>query len=343
MNLKICIIKCIALTFLYPQENITFPEETHFKNLKQLTFSGENGEAYFSADGTKLIFQAHDGDDLCDQIYIMTLASGIVQQISQSGVTTCSYFQYPDDSRIIFASTHLGSAACPPKPDYSLGYVWSLYPDYDIFRALPNGTGLERLTFAHGYDAEGTYAFDGSEIVYTSVSSGDLEVWTMHPDGTNKTQFTDRLGYDGGPFFSHDGTKIVWRAYYPETEEEITDYKNLLAQNLIRPMALQVWIMNRNGSNKQQVTDNNGTNFGPFFFPDDQRIVFSSNMHDPQSRNFDLYSVDINGDNLERITFYEGFDGFPMFSLDGNYFVFASNRNQAQLGETNIFICEWVN
>lgn len=317
--------------------------ETHFKNLRQLTFRGENAEAYFSADGTKLIFQAHDGEDLCDQIYIMDLASGDVELVSSGeGVTTCAYFQYPKGDKIIYASTHLAETACPPRPDYSKGYIWSLHEGYDIFRADLDGSNLERLTNDPRYDAEATYAENGSKIVYTSISSGDLEVWTMNPNGSNKVQLTDKLGYDGGPFFSHDGTKIVWRAYYPETESEIADYNHLLNNNFIRPMNLQIRIMNIDGSNKTQITDNEAANFAPFFFPNDKRIIFCSNVGDPQGRNFDIWAVDVDGSNLKQITFFEGFDGFPLFSPDGKYFVFCSNRNQAKAGDTNIFIGEWV-
>ncbi len=324
-------------------EALLYPGEKHFRNIRQLTFSGENAEAYFSADGKKLIYQAHDGKGLCDRIYIMDLESGDKKLVSTGeGVTTCAYFQYPKDDKIIYASTHLAGKDCPSPPDYSQGYVWKLHAGYDIFRADPDGGNLERLTETPGYDAEGTYAFDGSRIVYTSLSSGDLEVWTMKPDGTDKYQLTDRVGYDGGAFYSHDGTRIVWRAYYPETDEEIADYKRLLAANSIRPMALQIWVMDANGGNKIQLTHNKAANFGPFFFPDDKRIIFSSNLVDPKGRNFELYAIGIDGENLERITYYEGFDGFPMFSPDGKYLVFASNRNQAKPGDTNIFICEWV-
>ena len=316
--------------------------ESHFKNFRQLTFSGENAEAYFSADGQSLIFQAHDGDSLCDQIYIMDIASGKTEMVSTGdGVTTCSYFNYPDCEKIIYASTHLGEKSCPPKPDFSHGYVWKLYPDFDIFRSDMDGTNLERLTNSPNYDAEATMAFDGSKIIFTSLSSGDLEIWTMNPDGTGKTQLTNRLGYDGGAFFNNDASEIIWRVYHPESENEISDYKSLLAENSIRPMALQLWIMNANGSGKKQVTDNDAANFGPYFFPHGNRIIFCSNLHDPKGRDFDLYAINTDGTNLERITYFDGFDGFPMFSPDGKYLVFASNRNQAKQGDTNIFLCEW--
>ena len=257
------------------------------------------------------------------------------------GVTTCSYFQYPDCDKIIYASTHLADRDCPEKPDYSMGYVWKLYPGYDIFSADVSGGNLKRLTKTEGYDAEATVAFNGSRILYTSIISGDLEVWSMDPEGTNKKQLTNRLGYDGGAFFNMDATRIVWRVYHPKTEKEINDYKFLLSQNSIRPMALQIWTMNADGSDKRQVTDNDAANFGPYFFPDGNRIIFSSNLHDPKGRDFDLYAVSVDGSNLERITYFDGFDGFPMFSPDGKFLVFASNRNQRKAGDTNLFIAEW--
>ena len=316
--------------------------ENRLLNIRQLTFSGENAEAYFSATGEQLIFQAHDGDSLCDQIYIMDLASGKSEMVSTGfGVTTCSYFQYPDCDKIIYASTHLADRDCPEKPDYSMGYVWKLYPGYDIFSADVSGGNLKRLTKTEGYDAEATVAFNGSRILYTSIISGDLEVWSMDLEGTNKKQLTNRLGYDGGAFFNMDATRIVWRVYHPKTEKEIKDYKFLLSQNSIRPMALQIWTMNADGSDKKQVTDNDAANFGPYFFPDGNRIIFSSNLHDPKGRDFDLYAVNVDGSNLERITYFDGFDGFPMFSPDGKFLVFASNRNQRKAGDTNLFIAEW--
>ena len=312
--------------------------ESHFKNIAQLTFSGENAEAYFSPDGKKLIYQSHDGDSLCDQIYIMDIETGKIDLVSNGqGVTTCSFFQYPSANKIIYSSTFLYDLECPPKPDYSMGYVWKLYPGYDIFSADLNGSNPISLTSSPGYDAEATYSFDGNKIIYTSLNSGDLELWTMNSDGTDKEQLTDKLGYDGGAFYSHDGSKIIWRAYYPQTEKEISDYKYLLSDNSIRPMALQLWVMNADGSNKMQITNNGSANFGPFFFPEDNKVIFSSNMHDPKRRDFDLYSVNIDGSRLERITYFDGFDGFPMFSPNGKYLVFASNRNQKNKGDTNLF------
>ena len=319
-------------------------KEKHFKNLKQLTFSGENAEAYFSSDSKKLIFQSHDGEGKCDQIYTMDLKSGEIEMVSTGdGVTTCAFFEYPKNEKILYASTHHYAKQCPPKPDFSKGYVWKLHESYDIFSSKSDGSGIKQMTFEEGYDAEATVALDGSRVVYTSISSGDLEIWTMNIDGSDKRMLTNKLGYDGGAFFSHDAKKIIWRAFYPETEKEIIDYSNLINESLIRPMNLQLRIMNSDGTDKKQITFNDGANFAPYFFPNDQRIIFCSNMADPKGRDFDLWAINTDGTNLERVTYFNGFDGFPVFSPNGKYFVFASNRNQAKRGDTNIFIAEWKN
>jgi TolB protein len=325
-----------------PQDSLSLPAEKHLRNLKQLTFGGENAEAYFSADGKQLIFQStREGHD-CDQIYIMNVDGSNVKMISTGeGRTTCSYI-FPGGKQILYSSTHLGDKQCPPKPDYSKGYVWAIYPTYDIFTAKPDGSDLKQLTNTPGYDAETTITLDGKKLVFTSMRDGDLDIYTMNADGKNVRRLTNELGYDGGPFWSYDGKQIVYRAYHPQTEKDKTDYTDLLKQNLIRPTTLEIWVMNADGSNKRQVTRNGKANFGPYFFPDGKRIIFASNMDDPRQRNFDLYKINTDGSGLERITFNDTFDGFPMFSPDGKKLVFASNRNAKQQGETNVFIADWV-
>jgi Tol biopolymer transport system component len=258
------------------------------------------------------------------------------------GRTTCSYF-YPDGKKILFSSTHLGGPDCPPRPDFSKGYVWALYPSYDIFVARPDGSGLTRLTDTPGYDAEATISADGKKIVFTSLRNGDLDIYSMDADGSNVQQLTHELGYDGGPFFSPDGGSIVYRAYHPKSGQEIAQYKELLAQHLIRPTYLELWIMRADGSGKTQITNLGAASFGPSFFPDGQRIIFSSNVGSTGGMgNFELYTVNRDGSNLERITYSPGFDGFPMFSPDGKTLVWASNRNAKAPHETNIFTADWV-
>ena len=322
--------------------SLLLPQEKHLRNLKQLTFGGENAEAYFSADGKQLIFQSTRDGRGCDQIYTMNVDGSNVKMISTGeGRTTCSYF-YPGAQRVLYSSTHLGDKQCPPKPDFSRGYVWAVYPAFDIFTAKPDGSDLQQLTDAPGYDAEATITLDGKKIVFTSKRDGDLDIYTMDANGKNVRRLTDELGYDGGPFWSYDGKQIVYRAHHPQSGTDKADYIGLLRQDLIRPTVLEIWVMNADGSNKRQVTSNGKANFGPYFFPDGKRIIFSSNMDDARGRNFDLYKINTDGTGLERLTFNETFDGFPMFSPDGKKLVFASNRNAKSQGETNVFIADWI-
>lgn len=321
---------------------LIFPGESHFSRVTQLTSVGENSaEAYFSFDETHIIFQATRDSFACDQIFIMDTKANDVKLVSTGkGRTTCGYF-LPGDREVLFSSTHLAGDACPPPPDYSKGYVWSVYPSYDIFIANVDGSNLRRLTDTPGYDAEATISPDGKKIVFTSMRHGDLDIYTMNLDGTDVQQLTDAIGYDGGPFFSPDSRRIVFRAYHPEAAAEIEDYKTLLADNLIRPSRLELWVMDADGRNKQQITNNGAANFAPFFHPDGKRIIFASNMGSENRRNFDLWMVNTDGTQLEQITHFESFDGFPMFSRDGSKLIFASNRNEKVKGQTNIFMADW--
>ncbi len=317
--------------------------EKHLRNIRQLTFGGQNAEAYFSADGKKLIFQSTRDNVKCDQIFIMNIDGSDQHMVSTGkGRTTCSYF-YPHGKKILYSSTHLGNAECPPKPDYSKGYVWAIYPSYDIFTANPDGSDVKQLTTSPGYDAEAVISSDDKKIVFTSIRNGDLDIYTMNADGSNVKQLTHELGYDGGPTFSPDGQLIVYRAHHPKTEQEIKDYKELLAQNLIRPTYLEIWTMKSDGSDKRQITDLGAASFAPAFYPDGKRIIFSSNVGSTGGMgNFELYGIDVDGKNLERITYTEGFDGFPMFSPDGKKLVWISGRNAKVPHETNVFIADWV-
>ncbi len=319
---------------------LTDPREKHLKNVRQLTNEGENAEAYFSPDGKKLIFQRTVKRDGCDQIFSMNVDGSDMKMLSNGeGKTTCAYFT-PDKKSIVYASTFKANPVCPPPPDYSRGYVWSLFSGFDIFKADLDGKNAKLLTTTDRYDAEATIRKDGT-IAFTSLRDGDLDIYTMDKNGKNVKKLTSELGYDGGPFWSYDGKQIVYRAYHPETDKEKEDYLGLLKDNLIRPTKLDLWVMNADGSNKRRITNINKATFAPYFFPDGKRIIFSSNMDDPRGRNFELYAVNADGSNLERITYNDQFDGFPMFSPDGKKIVFCSNRNAAKQGDTNVFIADW--
>ncbi|HYE16354.1 MAG TPA: hypothetical protein VD968_18090 [Pyrinomonadaceae bacterium] len=322
---------------------VELPAEKRLRNVRQLTFGGENAEAYFSGDGRRLIFQSKREGRACDQIYTMRSEDGSdLRMVSTGGgATTCSYY-FPDGKKILYASTHLASRECPPPPDRSRGYVWAVHPGFDIFTADPDGSNVKQLTSAPGYDAEATMSTDGKRIVFTSVRDGDLDIYTMGADGRNVRRLTNELGYDGGPFFSRDGKKIVYRAYHPKTPEQVERYKKLLSENVIEPNTFELWVMDSDGRNKRQVTSLGVASFAPYFTPDGRSIIFASNYPNRRSRNFDLYLLNLDGTGLERVTYNETFDGFPMFSPDGRRLVFASNRNAAKEGDTNVFIADWV-
>ena len=316
--------------------------EVHLSNVRQLTSGGENAEAYWAFDGSQLIYQARTPGAECDHIYVLEPESGDTRMVSTGeGRTTCSYF-YPSGNEILYSSTHHHNAACPPNPDFSMGYVWPVYETYDVFASNLDGSGLRQLTTEEGYDAEATFSPAGDRIVFTSARDGDLELYSMAPDGSDVIRLTDRPGYDGGAFYSPDGSKIIWRAHYPGEGPELEDYRRLLSQGLLRPGELEIYIMDADGSNQRQLTQLGGANFAPYWHPSGEKIVFSSNHHDPDGRDFEIYMINLDGSGLTRITYSEGFDGFPVFSPDGQHLVFGSNRNNGGTSDTNVFIGEWI-
>ena len=332
-------MKTLAALFL--SALLLSAEPKRLGNLRQLTHGGQNAEAYWSPDGKRLIFQSTRKGYDCDQIFIMN-ADGSDQKLVSTGKgrTTCGYF-LADGKHIVYASTHEAGEACPPSPDRSKGYVWGVFPSYEIYLATDDGRIEKKLTDAPGYDAEATVNWMKNKIVYTSLASGDLDLWTMDPDGSNKKQITTALGYDGGAAFSRDGTKLVWRANHPRTPETVARYRELLAENLTAPMKMEIMISEANGANTKQITNFGCASFAPSFTPDGKKIIFSSNKNECDSRKFDLFLVNTDGTGLEQITDFGGFTSFPEFSPDGKKLVFCSDRDAKERYEFNIFTADW--
>lgn len=331
-------------------DTLRYAEEGHLRNLRQLTFGGDNAEAYFSFDNSRLVFQATNPDwgAACDQIYYMPtdgFTGDHPPMVSTGkGRTTCAFFM-PGDETVLYASTHAGDEACPEAPRTLNGkYVWPVFPTFDIYVADLNGNIVQQLTSEPGYDAEATLSPDGSKIVFTSDRSGDLELYTMNVDGTDVRQVTDSLGYDGGAFFSPDGSKLVWRASRPKTEEDVKVYKELLAEGMVQPTYMEIYVANVDGSDVKKVTNLGKANWAPYFHPSGERILFSSNHHSPAGGRpkFNLFSIKLDGTDLQQVTFDGVFDAFPMFSRDGKQLVFSSNRNNGGTHDTNLFIADWV-
>lgn len=345
---KVSFISSLLLTAatLVAQSN----ESKHLSNIQQLSFGGDNAEAYFSFDGKNLSCQVTNKKwgTACDQIFDFDIAKAANDSTYRpnlistgKGRTTCSYY-LPGNKEILYASTHLGGDSCPPPPPHIPGkYLWAIYSDFDIFVADKKGTITKQLTNTQGYDAEGTVSPDGKKIVFTSTRSGDLELWTMDIDGSNQKQITNGLGYDGGAFFSPDSKKLVFRASRPQTAEDIKEYKDLLAQNLVAPTNMEIYTCNADGSELKQITHLGKANWAPFFTPDGSKIIFSSNHASPRGYDFQLYTINLDGTGLEQITTESVFNAFPMFSPDGKKLVWSSNRNNGGTRDTNLFIADW--
>ena len=337
-----CILIC---NFLYAQTH-----EKHLKNLRQLTFGGDNAEAYWSFNNKNLSFQSNNKSWglHCDQIFNMNISDAMKDTLYRpplistgKGRTTCSYFM-PGNKQVLFASTHLKNDACPMDPPRTGKYLWGVFDSYDIFVSDLDGKVLRQLTNTPGYDAEATVSPKGDKIVFTSTRSGDLELWVMNIDGSNPVQVTTGLGYDGGAFFSPDGTKLVFRASRPETEAEISEYKELLGKGLVAPTQMEIYTCNADGSNLIKITNLGKANWAPFFHPSGKKIIFSSNHHSTKGYDFQLFMVNLDGSELEQVTTESVFNAFPMFSYDGKQIVFSSNRNNNGTHDTNLFIADWA-
>ena len=348
-----------AIAFVIPtfiataqdSKNLTYPDEKHFKNMRQLTTGGDNAEAYFGFDNEHITFQRRnpaEGVD-CDQIFYGTLPKSEKESFKYKlvstgkGRTTCAYLM-PDHKHFLYASTHKSADNCPQEPDRQKikKYVWPIYDSYDIFVADFNGKIVKQLTNTVGYDAEGTISPKGDKIIFTSTRNGDIDLYTMNIDGSDVKQITHEVGYDGGACFSPDGSKIVWRASRPQTPEELKEYKDLLAQGLVMPTHMELFVANADGSDAHQVTHLGKANWAPAFTPDSKKIVFASDYEYERGFPFNLYLVNLDGTGLERISHDGSFDAFPMFSPDGKKFIFSSNRNNGGGHDTNVFICDWV-
>ena len=348
----LCVIQSAVAQTQVVADTLHYKEESHFKNIRQLTFGGDNAEAYFSFDGKMLVFQKTNLKENipCDQIYIAKVPTSPDEKFepklisSGKGRTTCGAF-LKDDKHVVFASTHLVDDKCPPVPDrakYGNKYIWPLYPSYDIFIADLNGKITKQLTDTPGYDAEATISPDGKTMLFTSTRDGDIDLYTMNLKSGATKRITSELGYDGGAWFSPDGKKIIWRASRPKTEAEVAEYKELLKENLVAPTRMEVFIANADGSNVKQVSSLGQANWAPAYMPDSKTIIFASNHEYKRGFPFNLYTMNEDGSNLTKISRDKGFDAFPMFSTDGKKIVFCSNRNNGGTRDTNIFIADWV-
>ena len=341
----------VAIT-VQSQDSVLFAGENHFKNIHQLTNSGDNAEAYWSFDGKRITFQRTNPKEgiNCDEIFMGVVPTKLKDTFTYKSIsggkarTTCSYFT-KDGAHIIYASTKNGGDQCPPAVDrakYGNKYIWPLYSTYDIYMADTSGKIIKQLTKSDGYDAEGTLSYDGKKMIYCSVKDGDLDLYVMELATGKEIKVTNTLGYDGGAWFSPDGKKIVWRASRPTSAEDVAEYKSLLKEGLVAPTQMEVWVANADGTDAKQITHLGQANWAPNFTPDGKHIIFCSNHEYKRGFPFNMYLIDLEGNHLEKVSRDKGFDAFPMFSPDGKKIMFSSNRNNGGTRDTNLFVADWV-
>ncbi len=311
------------------------PESAWLKNIRQVTFPSmgfeKAGESYFSPDGQTLIFQAVPIGQKNYQIYTINLNSGLPKLVSTGlGNCTCAFFR-PDGAKIIFASSHSdpsnpsnAQANVTQAPGYkrdNQNYAWEFTPYMNIYEANPDGSDLVALTSGPGYSAECAYSSDGSQIVFASNRSGQMQLYTMHCDGSNLQQITNtEQGYNGGPFFSPDGTKIIYRADYAKK-----DY-------------LQIYCIDIATKQSQQVLQNEAINWAPFWHPQGNVIVFTTSLHG--HAQYELYLLNIKTNCLQRLTNHAGFDGLASFNKDGTKITWTSKRGIDRTCQ--IFVADFV-
>ena len=324
-------------------------ERRLLSNARQLTFQGRRaGEGYFSADGTKLIFQAErEPQNPFFQIYVMDLEDGGVQRVSPGhGKTTCGWI-HPGGAKVLFASTHEDEEAVAKQKEElerrasgnNRRYSWDYDENYEIYQGDLTGNQLHNLTGTLGYDAEASWSPDGSLIVFSSnrhgykegLSDGDqakfkedksylAELYLMDAQGGHVQRLTHSKGYDGGPFFGPSGAQICWRRF---SEDGAT---------------AEIYTMNLKERQERQITRLGAMSWAPYFHPSGDYLIFATNLHG--FGNFELYLVDVQGKGTPaRVTHTEGFDSLPVFSPDGKKLVWTSNRTPAK--QSQLFIAEW--
>lgn len=317
--------------------------------IRQVTFAGlRAGEGYFSRDGAWLIFQSErEPENPFFQIYLMDLRNGDTRRISPGyGKTTCAWI-HPDGSKALFASTHEDLHARQKQhaelarraSGQTRRYAWDYDEAFDLFECDLQGHQLKNLTHVRGYDAEGSWSPDGTQIVFSSNrhayieplsaqektlfaqdKSSQLDIYVMQADGRNVRRLTHTLGADGGPFFSPDGQEIVWRRFAPDGQ------------------TAEILLMKADGTEQRQITHLGALSWAPYFHPSGDYLIFATNLHG--HGNFELYLIDREGKSRPvRVTYSEGFDGLPVFSPDGRRLSWTSDRTPGK--RSHIFFAEW--
>ena len=265
-------------------------ESDFLSNTRQIIFEGiRSGEGYYNSDGTKLVFQSErEKGNPFYQIYMQDLETGDIDRVSPGyGKTTCAWIA-PDNQSVMYASTQF-------DPEIKAKQEAELE-----FRA----SGQTRR-----------YSWDYDPLF-------DLVQWNQ-TDGSYK-KLTDVEGYDAEGSISPDGNKVAFasnrRAYSGElTPHEIELFK------LDPASAMDIYIMNIDGSDVTRLTDIPGYDGGPFFSPDGKRICWRRFSEDGASA--EIYTMAIDGSDVKRLTNLTAMSWAPFYHPSGDYLIFTTNLN----------------
>ena len=316
-----------------PIAEIVRADEGHLTEVRQLTFGGENGASRWAWASDQVAFQARVNDRACARVSRVTLTDPPGRFPLGEGETP-SFL--PGDRDVVYAS----APSCSKHRGRGEGIV--LEPGLDVFRAKADGSAPTRLTATPGYDGEPSVCGKSGAIVFTSMREGDLDLYRMDADEGHVERLTATTGYDGGAVFDADCTHIAWQAWHPKGSA-VDDYKKQLAENLIRPTTLELWIANADGTDARQVTYLDARSSAPSWYPAQARLLFASTFGGESARDVDLWAIDLDGTNLERVSTAPGPDSSPAFSPDGKSIAFTSERaTQLGLTDTNVFVARWA-
>ena len=263
-------------------------ESAFLSKIRQLTFDGARaGEGYYSADGRWLVFQSErEPKNPFYQIYLMDRESGDIERISPGyGKTTCAWI-HPHEQKILYASTQFDPESIAKQQ-----------AELD-FRA----SGKTKR-YAWDYDpAFDLVAFDRIAKTYTKLTTEE--------------------GYDAEGSYSPDGQLIAFSSNRRAYSGALSPYEQELFKK-DPATALDLYLMQSDGSDVRRITDVPGYDGGPFFSPDGKRICWRRFTED--GARAEIYTANLDGSDPRSLTQLNAMSWAPYFHPSGDYLIFTTN------------------
>ena len=164
-----------------------------------------------------------------------------------------------------------------------------------------------------------------AQIAFVSQRDGNPEIYVMDVDGKNQRRLTNHPDNDLSPSWSPDGKRIV---FFSNRDGHVHVIHGL--------PAYEIYVMDADGGNPQNLTNNPFDDRNPSWAPDGKRIVFQSNRDKDNPQNYEIYVMDADGGNQQNLTENPNEDQYPSWSPDGKRIVFSSAREGHFIGEFGI-------